>query len=112
MIEETLLNYLAQELAPVPVYMETPEDIPEKYYMIEKTGSGETNFIRRATFALQSISSNSLYEAAQMNENLKAAMRGIIYGADISKAALNSDYNFTNTATKQYRYQAVYDLVY
>lgn len=112
MIEKTLLDYLTEELAPIPVYLETPEQIPEKYYLIEKTGSGETNYIRRATFALQSISSNSLYEAAQMNEELKAAMSAIIYSEDISKAALNSDYHFTNTATKQYRYQAVYDLIY
>ena len=92
--------------------METPENVPDEYYLIEKTGSGQSNRINRATFAIQSISSVSLYRAAQMDEAVKAAMEEIVYGADISKAALNSDYNFTNTQTKQYRYQAVYDLVY
>lgn len=30
----------------------------------------------------------------------------------ISKCTLNSDYNYTDTARKKYRYQAVYDIVY
>ena len=30
----------------------------------------------------------------------------------VSASRLNSDYNFTDTTTKRYRYQAVYDLVY
>ena len=28
----------------------------------------------------------------------------------ISKIKLNSDYNFTDTETKEYRYQAVFDI--
>ena len=30
----------------------------------------------------------------------------------ISRVQLNSDYNFTDTAQKRYRYQAVYDLTF
>ena len=40
------------------------------------------------------------------------AMDNIISLDSISKSKLNSDYNFTDTTKKQYRYQAVYDLVY
>ena len=108
MIELTVLNYLTEELD-VPVYMETPEEIPESYVLIQKTGSGRDNRIDRATFALQSIAP-SLYEAAVLNESVKAAMDTMdegIFGAD-----LNSDYEYTNQQTKQYRYQAVYDIYY
>ena len=31
---------------------------------------------------------------------------------NIFKSSLNSDYNFTDTSTKKYRYQAVYDIYY
>ena len=31
---------------------------------------------------------------------------------DISKCQLNSDYNYTDTTRKKYRYQAVYDMVH
>ena len=41
-----------------------------------------------------------------------AAMDAIIIRPDISASKLNSDYNFTDAATKQYRYQAIYDLYY
>lgn len=108
MIELTVLNYLTEELD-VPVYMETPEEIPESYVLVQKTGSGRDNRVDRATFALQSIAP-SLYEAAVLNENVKAAMDTMdegIFGAD-----LNSDYEYTNQQTKQYRYQAVYDIYY
>lgn len=108
MIELTVLNYLSEELD-VPVYMETPEEIPESYVLIQKTGSGRDNRVDRATFALQSIAP-SLYEAAILNESVKAAMDTMdegIFGAD-----LNSDYEYTNQQTKQYRYQAVYDIYY
>ena len=35
MIEKTIRNYLKDELK-VPVYLETPKDIPDKYIVIEK----------------------------------------------------------------------------
>ena len=31
---------------------------------------------------------------------------------EVSACRLNSDYNFTDTTTKHYRYQAVFDLVF
>ena len=31
---------------------------------------------------------------------------------DISRCELNTDYNYTDTARKKYRYQAVYDIVH
>ena len=109
MIELTVLNYLKSVLG-IPVYMEVPSDVSE-YVLIEKTGSGRENHINTATIAVQSIST-SLYKAASLNEEVKEAMDGIIYDADVSRAELNSDYNYTDTTTKTYRYQAVYDLVY
>lgn len=117
MIEKIILDYLAEELSPMPVLMETPagtpeDPIPDEYILIEKTGSSETNLIPSATFAFQSISSQSLYRAAQINEDVKGAMFTVISLPEVSRARLNSDYNFTDTRTKQYRYQAVYDITY
>ena len=83
----------------------------QEYIVIEKTGSGQTNHIKRATLAVQSYSS-SLYQAASVNERVKEAMERIIEMDDISKCELNSDYNYTDTARKKYRYQAVFDIVH
>ena len=111
MIEETILTYLNSELT-VPVYMEEPKkNPPEVYVVIEKTGSGKTNHIYSSTFALKSYA-KSLYEAARLNESVKKTMDNAITLGDICSSRLNSDYNFTDTTTKTYRYQAVYDLIH
>lgn len=114
MIEASLLSYLEEQNI-ANVYMETPRDREAEYILIEKTGSSERNGLSSATIAIQSISETSLYRAAVINDQVKRAMKGFIYstqGINVFRSALNTDYNFTNSATKQYRYQAVFDLVY
>ena len=108
LIEETILNRLNAVL-PDPVYMEVPPNASGRYYVLEKTGSGETDRICRSTFALQSYAP-TLYEAALMNSSGKVAMMNAIVLDSVTDAQLNSDYNFTDTAKKQYRYQAVFDI--
>ena len=110
MIEKIVLDYLNSVLD-VPVYMERPEDPDPKYVLLEKTGSGRSNHINRATIAAQSYALTK-YEAAELNEAVKAAMDNLIELDSIARSALNSDYDFTDTRSKQYRYQAVYDIVH
>lgn len=110
MIEKIILDYLDQTLT-VPVYMERPVNPPEKYVLIEKTGSSKRNQIFNATIAVQSYAP-SLYEAAALNETVKAGMDNAVTLQDICRVSLNSDYNFTNTAMKQYRYQAVFNITH
>lgn len=110
MIEEKVREYLEDKLD-IPVRMEEELGLPEEYVLIEKTGSGEENHIASATLAIQSYS-GSLYGAATLNERVKEAMEKIVEMDDISKCQLNSDYNYTDTTRKKYRYQAVYDMVH
>ena len=110
MIEKIVLDYLNDALN-VPVYMEMPEDKPDRFVLIEKTGSSRENHIDFATITIRSYA-ESLYYPAALNEDVKQAMDDIIALDTVSSAELNSDYNFTDTETKKYRYQAVYDLVY
>ena len=110
MIETTVLNYLSAELAE-PCYMEVPAEPPATFVVIDKTGSSRLNLVNEATLAIQSYAATKL-QAAELNERVKSAMDNIITLADIGGVKLNSDYNFTNTQTKKYRYQAVYVLTY
>lgn len=111
MIETTLLKYL-EEALDVPVSLEVPENKPPVYVVLQKTGSRRENRLDTATFAVQSIAP-SLYEAAELNEQVKAAMEGLPYAEkNVFRAELNSDYNFTNTQTKERRYQAVFHITY
>ena len=110
MIERILIEYLNDALTQ-PVYVERPENPPREYVIIQKTGSSKRNQIETAMIAFQSYS-DSLYEAALLNEDVKAAVEASVSLPEISSAKLNSDYNFTNTAMKQYRYQAVFNITY
>lgn len=109
-IEETIRNYLDSVLD-VPVFMEYPKEPPDRFILVEKTGGGSINHLASALFALQSYG-QSLYEAAVLNSELKQVMANFPSLPQISRATLNSDYNFTDTSTKEYRYQAVYDINY
>lgn len=110
MIEQILRDYLEDALK-LPVRLEEEPDLPEEYVLIEKTGSGEGDWIKTATFAIQSYS-GSFYRAMQLNEKVKEAMRDMVRLDDICKVSLNSDYNFTDTSKKRYRYQAVYQITH
>jgi hypothetical protein len=54
----------------------------------------------------------SLCGAALLNEKVKEKMEKITELDDICKCDLNSDYNYTDTNRKKYRYQAVFDIVH
>jgi hypothetical protein len=108
MIEKIILKYLDQELS-VPVYMERPKSPPQSYVLIEKTGSGLSDHIYSCTLALQSYAPK-LVKAAELNEEVKTAMLNCTSLAEICQSHLNSDYNFTDPTTKEYRYQAVFDI--
>mgnify|MGYP001466762023 CR=1 FL=1 len=110
MIEKTILDYLNNKLSE-PCYMEEP-DGEDTFVLLEKTGGSLSNHVYSATFTIQSYAT-SLYEAAKLNEKVKAAMLTIADELNtISKCSLNSDYDFTDTTKKRYRYQAVFDITH
>ena|SRR5690625_3235742 len=110
MIELTILNHLTSKLD-VPVHLEKPSTETETYVVFEKTSSGKSDHLPSATFAFQSYA-KSLYDAVVLNEQVKNAVEELILLDEIRGLDLNSDYNFTDTTTKEYRYQAVYDIRY
>ncbi len=119
MIESSLCSYLSANLT-LPVYAERPENPPEAYYMLDKVGGGGSRFLKQSTIAVQSIvkaePSNSKESAMLMNEDLKEVMISDSGGAlnipEVTKVELNSDYDFTDPESKEYRYQAVFDIVH
>lgn len=110
MVEKIVKDYLQSSLG-IPVRLEEEDNLGKEYILIEKTGSSKENHVASATLAVRSFSM-SLYGAATLNERVKTAMEKIIELDDISKCELNSDYNYTDTNRKKYRYQAVFDIVY
>lgn len=110
MIEKILIEYLS-EYAHIPVFMEKPDSPPESYVLVEKTGSNRQNKIETAMIAVQSYA-GSMAKAAELNRQIKDLMLDCIVLDEIGGCSLNSDYNFTDTSTKEYRYQAVFNITY
>lgn len=110
MIETIIKNHLDTKLEE-QVFLEKPSPSFGNYVVLEKASSRQYNRLPTATFAFQSYS-NSLYGAAELNERVKQAVESLIELDEIRGISLNSDYNFTDTTTKEYRYQAVFDIKY
>lgn len=109
MIAKLLIDYLSEQLE-VFVGMEAPKQTTG-YVLIDQTGSNTRNHITTTTIAIQSYGA-TLYEAMLLNEAVKAAMDGFVELDEVASSKLETDYNFTNTATKQYRWQAVYQITH
>lgn len=110
MIEKIILDHLEQKLQ-VDCCMERPAKEPAEFILLEKTGESSANQIPTAILAVQSYG-KTLYQAAALNEKVKTAMLEAAALPEIGAVHLNSDYNFTDTAAKRYRYQAVFDVTY
>ncbi len=118
MIEETIYEYLKDNASVPWDAMRTPTngdhmDIgTTSYGLFEKTNSVKTDHVTTSTFAFQSYAP-TLLEAAQISAELRQLIEDLPnVTTEVSKAQLNGEYNFTNTADKQPRYQAVFQLVH
>ena len=92
-----------------PVVFELSPKMPDKFVLIQKTGGSKRNKLLASTFAFQSYG-KSMYEASLLNETVKEVVEQLVELNDVSDVSLNSDYNYTDTESKKYRYQAVFDL--
>lgn len=115
MIEKVVYDFLKEK--GIPVYMETPDTPPKTFVLVKKTGSGRYNLINSAMIIIQSYAP-SLYKASELNESIKTLLLGTDDEAGLKERnevfgiSLNSDYEFTDTETKKYRYQAVFDITF
>lgn len=109
-IEQFIIEYLTQSLS-VNVSGSIPHPMPQEFVTVEKTGSMTADRIPTATIAVQSWSTTRA-AAADLNEAVKAAMAAMAAENEISRCALESDYNYTDLTTNKPRYQAVFAVVH
>lgn len=110
MIEKVVLDYLNETLE-IPTYTQEQHNGEKRYYLIQKVGSSIENKIDTSMIAVQSYAP-SRFEAAEMNYAMIEAMNDIIRLDEIGKCQKNSDYDFTDTTKKRYRYQALFEIVH
>ena len=110
MIETTVLDYLRDRLG-VPVTMEVPEGASGTFVVLERTGAERHDHIRRMSLAVQSYAP-TLLQAAQLDDAVIEAMLALPTLDQVGACKLERDYNFTDTETIKYRYQAVFAVTY
>ena len=108
-LEKVICDYLYSKLD-CRVLPEKPKRPFGRMVFVERTG-GRGQFLKESTVAIQSYE-ESMFKAAELNELVKEAMFDMIELDSITKVTLNSNYVFTDTATKEYRYQSVFDIVH
>ena len=94
---ELILKQYLDSVLDVPVLLEHKTGVTVPYVLLDKTGGSESNHLKNA---------------AKLNEDVIRAMDGLTTVENVGGAHLNGSYNFTDTETKNYRYQAVYDINY
>lgn len=109
---ETIIKDFINEYGTVSAYMERPENPPDTYCLIEKTGSRTVNKLTTSTIIIQSYA-KTLYAAAVLNNEVVVLMDTLPdCSKEVTGVHLNTDYNFTDAAAKQYRYQAVFTITH
>jgi len=108
MIEKIILDYVSARLS-VPVDMEVPADPENSYVVLKRSGRGRENGLEASNLITDAYA-QSLEEAAMLNEQVKAVLDELDTLDEISSAELAADYPLTDTASKRYRYQAVYEI--
>lgn len=110
-MEEKILNFLKG--MGFDCYMEEPVKKPSEYVLIEKTGSSDAgDGLYSSLYAFKSYST-SMNKASRLDDKVKAAVLGMPQNVPgVTDVTLNGDYNFTDTETKRYRYQAVFEITH
>lgn len=108
-IDEIVIEYLSKVLDE-PVFKEKPKNI-KRYVLVQRSGRNEKDKLYNASFIFQSYA-ESLFEAASLNERVIKAMENMVTLSIVSASKHIDDYEYTNTQTKEYRYQAIFGVYY
>ena len=111
-IEEIVIGYLTSKgIADGAVYAEVPaNDIPDNYVLIQRSSGSINNHIRQLGLYTEARSRNSKVDAARLHEDVIAVMQSIRDETPLFRCDLNADYDAAQTSTKEYRYQALWEI--
>lgn len=110
LIEQTVLEYLQDELDIDDVYLEIPNPIPEKFVVLHVIDRGKSNQINEVTIEFMSYAP-SKYEAAVLDEQVRMAMENIIELDNIACHFGGGNDN-PDTTLKIPRYRCYFNLFY
>lgn len=111
-IEAKVIAFLSEALTE-SVSAEVPHGPPSSYVVVERTGGGDEpdGHLKRATLAIRSCAA-TLAGAMGLSERVRGRMRLLPTLPRVFRCQCTREYNFSDTRTKERRYQAVFDILY
>lgn len=109
MIEKTVIDYLiAKGIAGGKVYAETPVNPPASYVVVSRARGGITDQIRSYGIYTESRAKADKVTAATLHEQVITAMLNIRNETELMRCKLETEYDAAMTASKEYRFQALW----
>ena len=110
MIEETIIAYLNANLS-VPVGGEISDKHPLRYVVVQKKGGERENHIYTSLFQFDAYA-ESLAAAAALCKDVMAVVDEMTDLGEVCSCEYGGDFNATDTASKRYCYQAMYNITH
>lgn len=110
LIEPIVLNYLEENLD-VPVYMNMPKSIPEKFVIFTTVDRGRKDFINHVTIEFHSYARTKL-DAAMIDERVRMLMEDIIFLPEIAASRFGGGNDLNDSQIDRFRYRCYFNLTY
>ena len=104
-----LVEWLNKKIPDLPVFAVVPPERPEQFATIERTGGSAGLFIDNAVFAIQ-VWAGSILEADKLAYQLRHSCWDLAVLPWVASVHTGNLANFTDTASKHYRYQFTLEL--
>ena len=108
-IEQIAIDYLLAS-GFTEVYAEVPLDPSDKYVLVYRSSGNYLNEIRHMGLYTEVRCRTSKLEAAELHESVIAAMRTMRDSTPLFRCGLVSEYDAAMTSTKEYRFQALWEI--
>lgn len=110
MIETTVKEYLETVIEGIPILLETPKNLPDRFIVFQLIDRGKEDQINAVTLEFRCFA-GSKYDAALLDETLRSAMESLHENTDIS-CHIGGGNDDQDSALKMYRYRSYYNLYY
>lgn len=111
-IEACVIRYLSEAFPGVAVFGEVPENKTETMLVVDRTGGSILNLVPTSSVVVDSYAPSKAETSVLNDEVIDAMMTMPAAVTEIASVALNSTYNDTDTANKEYRYGALFEIVH
>lgn len=110
LIESVVLKYLNDNLD-IPVYVDMPDRLPEKFVIFTIVDRGRRNFINHVTIEFHSYADKKL-DAAEIDEKVRMLMEDIIFLPEVAASRLGGGNDLNDPQINKYRYRCYFNLTY